>query len=90
MLVNRESYRFAHEVDSWIKIINKALPNTDIIHWTPFGGAITKCEFIKCQTVSEETNMEIHDGHYSENGQRELFENFRVRYTKPIIKRPLI
>jgi hypothetical protein len=90
ILVNRESYLFAHEVDSWIKIINKALPNNDVIHWTPFGGAITKCEFIRCQTVSEETNLQVDDGHYGENGHRELFEIFKTRYTKPIIKRPII
>lgn len=90
ILVNRGSYKFAHEINSWIKIINRALPNTDVIHWTPFGEAIPDCEFIRCQTVSEETNLEVDNGHYGEVGHRELFEYFGPRYTKPIVKRSLI
>jgi hypothetical protein len=90
ILLNRSSYKFAHEVDSWIKLINIALPKTDIIHWTPFGGAITKCEFIRCQTVSEETDLAVDDGHYGEAGHKELSEKFIGGYTKEIVKRPLI
>jgi hypothetical protein len=90
IMLNRSSYKFAHEVDSWIKLIDKALPKTDIIHWTPFGGAITKCEFIRCQTVSEESDGIVDDGHYGEMGHRELAEIFKTRYTKPIFKRSLI
>jgi hypothetical protein len=90
MLLNRSSYKFAHEIDSWIKLIDIALPKTDIIHWTPFGGAITTCEFIRCVTVTEESYGEVDDGHYGEIGHRELSEIFKTRYTKPIVKRSLI
>jgi hypothetical protein len=90
ILVNRESYKFAHEIDSWIKIINKALPNNDIIHWTPFGGAIETCEFIRCVTIFEESKGAVDDGHYGEIGHRELSEIFKTKYTKPIVKKPLI
>lgn len=90
ILLNRDSYRFAHEIDAWIKIINKALPNNDIIHWTPFGGAITTCEFIRCVTVSEESKGAVDDGHYGEIGHRELSEIFKTKHTKPIVKKPLI
>ena len=90
ILVNRGSYRFAHEVDSWIRLINRALPKTDVIHWTPFGGAITKCEYIRLLTVSEESEGAVDDGHYGETGHSELAEIFKTRYTKPIVKRSLI
>jgi hypothetical protein len=90
ILLNRSSYKFAHEVDSWIRLINRALPKTDIIHWTPFGGAITKCEYIRLLTVSEESEGVVDDGHYGEVGHSELAEIFKSRYTKPIVKRSLI
>jgi hypothetical protein len=88
--LNRASYKFAHEIDSWIKIINKALLKTDVIHWTPFGGSIPTCEFIRCSIISEESEGVVQNGHYGEDGHKELFNIFKERYTKPIIKRPLI
>lgn len=90
ILVNRGSYKFAHEIDSWIKIINKALPENDVINWTPFGESMTQCEFIRCTTIVEETKKEVDNGHYGETGHMELFELFRTQYTKPIIKKSLI
>jgi len=89
-IANRGSIRFSQEIDSWIKIINKALPKTDIIHWTPFECQMKNCDFIKCTTIEEESGSKINDRHYGEKGHRDLFDVFKNRYTKPIIKKSLI
>ena len=89
-LVNRRSIRFSQEIDLWIKIINKALPKTDIIHWTPFPYQMKNCDFIKCTTIAEESDSKINDWHYGEQGHQDLFKIFKTRYTKPIVKKNLI
>jgi hypothetical protein len=62
---NRENQLWLTEIDSWIKIINKALSNSVIIHWTWYNNK-------EYQTITEETNGEVIDFHYSEKGHTDL------------------
>ena len=54
------------ELQSWIKLINKALPK-NTIHWSPFSGGLPPIS-----TITDETNMEYEDGHYSETGHKQI------------------
>jgi hypothetical protein len=74
MIVMRDSVKYMDEVNHFIKIINKVLPNNKIIHWTPFDN---DCN-INADTIShleriwDETNKEVNDYHFSETGHLEL------------------
>lgn len=61
---NRKNQLWIHEINSWIKIINKALFNTNVIHWSWYNDTR--------ETITEETNGAVDDFHYSENGHIDL------------------
>jgi hypothetical protein len=78
VLVNRDTELYELELNRFIKIINLYLKDIKILHWSPFQLhhpylKIKKIEGIDIlETISIETNEEINDYHYSENGHLEL------------------
>jgi hypothetical protein len=62
---NRENHLWLTEIDSWVKIINKALSDSIVIHWTWHNNT-------QFQTITEETKGEVIDFHYSEKGHIDL------------------
>jgi hypothetical protein len=74
ILVNRDNDIYALEVRSWIRLIDSAFPNNKVIHWTPFDSNITD-NYISGEdypTITMETNGELVDFHFSEEGQIRL------------------
>lgn len=65
IIENRNHKRWITEIDSWINIINKALKDSIVVHWGWSGD-------IHRETITEETNGEVEDFHYSENGHQQL------------------
>jgi len=78
VLVNRDTELYELELNRFIKIINLYLKDIKIVHWSPFQlhHPHLKIKKIKgidiLETISIETNKEINDYHYSENGHLEL------------------
>lgn len=60
IFINRDGSIWKDEISDFVKIINKALSNSIVIHWS---WATTNR-----QTITEETDGNIVDFHYSENG----------------------
>jgi hypothetical protein len=74
ILLNRDDIRYCNEVNSWIKLLKNLDKN--IIHWTPFDQRFD-CMFLnKFETIFIETNGEINDWHFSENGHIQLSDLF--------------
>ncbi len=72
LFVNRTHIKYADEVNNWIKLINFALKDVSVIHWTPFKTNINVPLINNLETIKQETNSFVNDGHFSENGQKEL------------------
>jgi hypothetical protein len=74
ILLNRDDIRYCNEVNSWIKLLNNLDKN--IIHWTPFDQRLD-CMFLsKFETIVTETNGDLNDWHFSENGNLQLSDLF--------------
>jgi len=74
--VNREAKNYLDELNNWIVFINAIKTKTKIIQWTPFDIGI-KTEFLYgYECVTKDTNFELVDGHFSENGHKEITEVF--------------
>lgn len=65
IFTNRENQLWLTEIDSWIKLINRALSDSTVIHWTWHNNT-------QYQSITEETNGEVIDFHYSEKGHLDL------------------
>ncbi len=82
MLINRDNELYQYELNRFIKIINKSLNTKNIIHWSPFQSThpiihIHKIDMLQdLELIKEETNGEINDTHYSENGHKDLANYF--------------
>jgi hypothetical protein len=73
IFVNRMSSKYVEEVNQWINYLN--LTNEKIIQWTPFGNNL-KCHFLShYERITNETQNELIDGHFSEKGQTQLAED---------------
>ena len=72
MLANRMSEKYLEEVNSWITFIN--LQKFKSIHWSPFGDHNNSKfkQIIEPETITQTTNGDIIDGHFSEIGQQQL------------------
>jgi len=80
ILLNRDDVRYCNEVNSWIKLLNNLDKN--IIHWTPFDQRLD-CMFLsKFETIVTETNGELNDWHFSENGHLQLSDLFISKFKK--------
>lgn len=78
MLVNRDNSLYEHELNRYIRIIDLYLKDIKKLHWSHFENQhtllnITRIDKInEIQTITQETNREVDDYHYSENGHKEL------------------
>jgi len=78
ILVNRDNPLYEHELNRYIRFINSYLKDIKTLHWCPFQSQhphlkITRIDEIeKIEKINEDTNNEVKDYHYSENGHREL------------------
>ena len=80
ILLNRDDIRYCNEVNSWIKLLNNLDKN--IIHWTPFDQRLD-CMFLsKFENIVTETNGELNDWHFSENGHLQLSDLFISKFKK--------
>ena len=80
ILLNRDDIRYCNEVNSWIKLLNNL--DKKIIHWTPFDQRLD-CMFLsKFETIVTETNGELNDWHFSENGHLQLSDLFISKFKK--------
>jgi hypothetical protein len=70
---NRFHGLYAEEVNSWMKLINFALKENQIIHWQYFDNPVLDAVRLHTFTkIREETNGEIQNGHAGEKGQIEI------------------
>ena len=71
---------YINEINSFIKIINKALSSNTIIHWTPFyeskKNGLNVISIPLLERIEDETNLEITDAHFSERAHLLLSEYF--------------
>jgi hypothetical protein len=74
ILANRMSKKYAEEVNSWITLIN--IQKFKSIHWTPFqhydGVDFKPIRILKPETITQTTNGDMVDGHFSDVGQKQL------------------
>jgi hypothetical protein len=89
ILINRDDYVFCGEVNSWIKMINHYLKNMKTIHWTAFDNRLNVTYVKNLETIMTETNGEVVDNHFSENGHYELSEMLLRVYSSKITPRIL-
>jgi len=80
MCINRDSNIYIDELNNYIKLLNFTFNNNKIIHWSPFAqdreGLNTNLKTTKrYETLKDETNGLINDGHFSENGHKALSED---------------
>lgn len=71
ILLNRDNWKYKEELRSWMKLLDYAFPNNLLIHWSWRRGVATNY-FRNITTIRTETNNEIDDGHYGEEGHNEL------------------
>ena len=72
IFVNRTHVKYSEEVNNWIRLINFTLKDNIVIHWTPFESKINAPFLSGFEMVKVETKGVVNDGHFSENGQKEL------------------
>jgi hypothetical protein len=74
IFINRDHRQYIDEVNNWIKFINSACNNKKIIHWSTIKGEgeLNTYHFFEMEKIIKETNGEVNDMHFSENGQLEL------------------
>jgi hypothetical protein len=75
ILVNRLSNLYVEEVNSWIELIKMSSNNFKVINWSTFNKGEINGIFVKgVEKIKSETKGVIDDGHFSENGQKQLSE----------------
>lgn len=89
ILENRYHLKYCQEVDSWVKLINKSLNENQIIHWKYHIEKINVHTITEKENIYKETDGLINDGHYSENGQKEV-ANELIKIFKSGNKKKLI
>jgi hypothetical protein len=75
ILINRldNIAKYADEVNSWIKLIYLTFKTNKIIQWSwDISSKLNVNYFNGFETITQETNNQVRDGHYSENGHKEL------------------
>ena len=82
ILANRTNPKYSEEVNMWIQLINHALKNISVIHWTPFVSNIQANYLSGFETIRDETNGVINDEHFSEAGQEELSKLLEANYNR--------
>jgi hypothetical protein len=79
MCINRDNNVYINELNNYIKLLNFSFTNNKIIHWSPFaqdkqGLNTTLKTLTKYETINDETNGVVGDGHFSENAHKVLSE----------------
>lgn len=82
IFINRLHIKYSDEVNNWIKLINFALKDNIVIHWTPFISKINAHMLNSFEVIRDETNGEVNDGHFSEDGQEELSKVLESKYNR--------
>lgn len=79
--------KYINEVNNWIKLINKALQNNKVIHWSFIPEYKLNAKiFDRCNRVCDETKGMVKDTHYSEIGHKELADLFMREIDREIKK----
>jgi hypothetical protein len=87
ILINRHGNPcYIGELNRLIKLMNHTFKNNIVVHWSPFFGFFPGMDVISLppiQTISQETEKKIDDGHYGENGQKTLAKHLHevIDYT---------
>jgi hypothetical protein len=77
ILVNREHYLYKEELYTKVEFLNFLFKDMKLIQWTPFSyGDIKVLGYRNINTILNETNGELEDGHYSEIGHVEVSKKF--------------
>jgi hypothetical protein len=76
ILVNRTHNLYIEEVRSWLKLLNYTFSNNTIIHWSALEYTAAHNYFRNLPTIRLETNGEIDDNHYCEEGHIQLANEF--------------
>lgn len=74
ILENRYHIKYSNEVESWIKLINKSLPDCKVVHWKYHTDNLNVNLITDKENINRETKGLINDGHFGEYGQLELAE----------------
>lgn len=72
IMFNRMNINYLNELENWIKLINLTFQNNKIIHWswdTRMRKSSIILELNKFENIATETNNQIDDIHWSEQGQ---------------------
>jgi hypothetical protein len=74
ILINRDHAKYVDEVNNWIGFINSACVNKKIVQWDTIKGEgeLNTYHFFEMEKIRTETNGEVNDSHFSENGHREM------------------
>jgi hypothetical protein len=73
VLVNRLNKQYRNEVSSWEKLIKLKINPDKMLIWYPFDTIIGNGKLVKSiETIRMETNNEVDDLHFSEDGQVHL------------------
>lgn len=73
VLINRLSPEYRKEISSWENLIRLAIDKDRLLIWYPFDKIIGNGKVVKSiETIRDETNFEIDDLHFSEEGQIHL------------------
>ncbi len=79
LLVHRGTKNYTSVLCDYIKIINKSLPENQIIHWSwiNFNGNVPlTIDYMDLKTIKDETKGQINDAHYNDESHFILFEVF--------------
>ena len=71
ILINRLNPTFEIELCNWVKLINLAIKDVKVIHWSWYSyNAVCNIHYINhpYERIEQETNGEVADGHWSEKG----------------------
>ena len=87
MCINRDNNVYINELNNYIKLLNFSFTNNKIIHWSPFaqdkqGLNTTLKTLTKYETINDETNGVVGDGHFSEKGHTDLSELLITHFSK--------
>jgi hypothetical protein len=82
LLANRSNKKYDSEVNNWINLINHTLKNNYVIHWTAFKNTLEADCLNEFEIIKNETNGEIDNKHFSEQGQLKLSQVLEAKYNR--------
>jgi len=78
IMLNRESVLYSNEVNNWINLLNVTFKNNTIINWTwsKYDYELNAINLSDMCRITKESNGEHINGHYGEQGHKELSDIF--------------